>query len=112
MAYKVTLSNKSSIPIDREELESVKKGIETGARLIKVKSGIFNPAYIVSVEPDYKRLEGIRALDHLPDMFERIGKMKTIEELAEEKKLELEAPKVPQEKIDKLLKKYKPNFLK
>lgn len=84
MAYKIHLSNKSSIQIDREELETVTNAIQSGVKFFKIKSGIINPSYIVCIEPDYDRLNK-RGLDELPDMFKRIGTMKKISEMLPEK---------------------------
>ena len=114
MAYKICLSNKSELKIDREELETVTKGMEDGARLIKVKSGIFNPSFIVCIEPDYNRLEGLKALDKLPDMFDRIGHMASVEEIAERVRLnsaEEEKPLSKDEMKEKLTR-FKPDFIR
>lgn len=111
MAYKISLSNKAEIQIDRDELEIVTKGIEAGVRLIKVRSGMFNPSFIVSIEPDYSRLEGAKGLPkELPDMFNRIGSMKSFKEITEQLRLESNEPQVPREKIKEFL--VKPDFLK
>lgn len=110
MAYKISLSNKTDIQIDHDELESVKNGIETGARLIKVRSGMFNPSFIISIEPDHKRLEGMKYLPKkLPDLFNRVGKMTRFEDI----NIQIEGPKepvVPVEKIKEFLGE-KPEFL-
>lgn len=102
MAYKIYLSNKTNIQIDRDELETVTNAIQSGVKFFKVKSGIINPSYIVSIEPDYDRLNK-KGLDELPDMFNRIGKMKKISEMLPEK-----IEPADTKRIAEYLDKYKP----
>jgi hypothetical protein len=112
MAYIIKISGGTELKIDREEMKTVIEGVEAGSRLVKVKSGMFNPSFISAIEPDYKRLEGLDALDKLPDMFERIGNMASIEDIIAER---LEAPKEPEKdlgKIREMLDRNKPDFLK
>lgn len=53
---KIILSNKSEIKIDDDELPTVIEGIQRG-RPIKVRQGIFNPSFFVSIVPDRDRIE-------------------------------------------------------
>lgn len=47
----VQLSNKQEVKITSDELESISEGINTGS-MIKLRQGIVNPSFIVSVVPD------------------------------------------------------------
>jgi hypothetical protein len=55
-AFKIVLSNKSSIQIDEEELQKVIKGITSGQPVI-VRQGIFNPSFFISITEDNERIK-------------------------------------------------------
>lgn len=115
MAYKVCLSNKSEIKIDHDELPGIVEGIESGARLIKVRSGMFNPSFIVCIELDENRLEGLKFLPKkLPDMFQRIGGMTQIGDVISDR-IEIGDPKeiLPSpDEVREMIDRNKPEFLK
>ena len=73
--YKVTLSGKIEIPIDPDELSSVINAIGTGD-IVRVRGGIFNPAFFVSITEDESRppinhvYDGLLERPNLPDIFE------------------------------------------
>jgi len=51
--FKVILSTKHVIPIDKDEIEKVLAGIE-GGMVVSLRQGMFNPSYFVGIEPDYE----------------------------------------------------------
>lgn len=55
MIYKIILSTGDPIKVNKEELESVLAGINSG-NPVKVNQGIFNPSFFVSIqeERDYQ----------------------------------------------------------
>lgn len=61
MNYLIQLSNKTEIEIDREDLEKFYQNSASG-NLIKLKHGIVNPAFVVSIIPSgakgKKKIEG------------------------------------------------------
>ena len=58
-AYKVILSNKTEIKIDEDELRFVLEAINTKS-VCKVRSGIFNPSFLVAIVEDEERLDNFR----------------------------------------------------
>jgi|SRR3990167_9093527 len=54
--YQIILSTKQVIEIDQTEFEKVINNLEKG-RLVKVKQGIFNPSFVVSIIPVQRELE-------------------------------------------------------
>lgn len=55
-AYKVNLSKGNPMPCDADELPNIILAIKTGAPC-KIRSGIFNPSYYVSITEDNERIE-------------------------------------------------------
>ncbi len=78
--YLVKLTSGESIPIDADEVEKVLTAIQKMS-IVRVKRGIFNAKYFVSMVEDYNRVKGLnhgvqardrRAfsnLKSLPDIF-------------------------------------------
>lgn len=58
-AYKVNLSKGNGMPCDADELPNIVLAIKTGAPC-KIRSGIFNPSYYVSITEDQERIDEIR----------------------------------------------------
>ena len=54
--YIIHLSNKSEVQIDEDEVEIVVESIKTG-KIGRVRQGIFNPSFFVSLTMDDKRYE-------------------------------------------------------
>lgn len=52
--YIITLSNKATISIDEDEVPLVVEAIKSGS-FGRVRQGIFNPSYFVSLTPDVER---------------------------------------------------------
>ncbi len=77
--YIITLSNKSTIPVDEDEvplvIEAIKKG-QPG----KVRQGIFNPSFFVSLTLDNQRIK--QYLEEQP-AWNSISKPKPLEKLAD-----------------------------
>lgn len=75
--YKVRLSGKVEIPIDPDELQSVINAIGTGD-IVRVRRGIFNPAFFISVTEDESRppinhySDGLIERPNLPDIFSEV----------------------------------------
>lgn len=55
-AFKIVMSTGDSIPIDPEEVDAVYRGLEQGS-LIRVKQGIVNPSFLVSIVKDKERID-------------------------------------------------------
>lgn len=53
-AYKAVMSTGSDIPLDPDELEVVMRGAAQGA-LIRIKQGVINPSFLVSITEDKER---------------------------------------------------------
>jgi len=53
--YKVILSTKTEIKCDKDEIQRVIEGI-TGGSIIKLKQGLINPSFIVTVIEDTDRV--------------------------------------------------------
>lgn len=58
-AYKVNLSKGNAMPCDSDELPNIVLAIKTGAPC-KIRSGIFNPSYYVSITEDQERIDEVR----------------------------------------------------
>jgi hypothetical protein len=75
--YKITLSTKQEIEIDEEDFKKVESNLGSG-NLIRVKQGIFNPSFLVSITPITKeakeKLEGY--IDHKKGVFIETGRKK------------------------------------
>lgn len=114
MAYKIILSTKSEFQIDKDELQVVIDGMQSGSKFIKVKSGIFNPSYLASIEIDTKRIEGEKYLRELPDLFEKVSRIPTEEEFKKTLRLETADENSEEMRLRRadLVDKYKPDFLK
>lgn len=54
--YRIHLSNKSEIQIDEDEVEVVTQAIQTG-KIGRVRRGVFNPSFFVSLTLDDKRYQ-------------------------------------------------------
>jgi hypothetical protein len=59
MKYKIILSTKHTIPLDDDELSNVLEALKE-RKTVKVRQGIFNPSYVVSILPDTKRIDSYR----------------------------------------------------
>lgn len=57
-AYKLMLSNGVQIKADEDELDKVKEAIKTGS-WGKVRQGMFNPSFLISIVEDTDRLEAL-----------------------------------------------------
>lgn len=81
MKYLVQLSNKTKIPIDEDELQNVLAGIQAG-NPVKVRQGIFNPSFFVTIVEDEDRqpinhfTDGLVERPNLPDIFANLKKLK------------------------------------
>lgn len=53
--YIIQLSNKAEVQIDADELNVVIQGIKNGG-MIRVKQGLVNPSFIVTIVVDQKRI--------------------------------------------------------
>lgn len=54
-AYRVNLSKGDALPCDADELDKIVLAIKTGSPC-KIRSGIFNPSYYVSITEDRERI--------------------------------------------------------
>ena len=66
-AYKVELSNKTTIRIDVDEFEKVVQAIATGSSVMLRQGFIANPNHIVDVVPDRERITEIVESNRLND---------------------------------------------
>lgn len=85
--YIIQLSNKAEVQIDADELNIVIQGIKNGG-MIRVKQGLVNPSFIVTIVVDQKRIKDFledtkytdpetvqrrkRGLEPLNDIFEEV----------------------------------------
>jgi hypothetical protein len=53
-AFKAVMSRGDDIPLDPDELALIQNGATTG-RFIKVRQGIINPSYLISIVEDKER---------------------------------------------------------
>lgn len=65
-AYKVNLSKGDPIPVDAEELPDVLQAIKSGMPC-RVKRGVFNPSYYVSITEDRERVDEIEHHNAMAD---------------------------------------------
>ena len=61
-AYKVNLSKGESLPCDEDELANIILAIKSGSPC-KIRSGIFNPSYYVSITVDTDRISEINRIN-------------------------------------------------
>ena len=52
----VTLSGGVKLQVDADELPKLLEGIQSGG-VVKVRQGVFNPSYFISITEDSKRVE-------------------------------------------------------
>ena len=85
--YKVYMSSGKPLAIDEDEVDKIMRGISTG-QPVKVRQGIFNPSYFVSIGIDTERYQEWKdsiqhkiddgghevlmfpVLENLPDIFQ------------------------------------------
>jgi hypothetical protein len=74
MKYTITLTDRMVIPIDEDELPNVLQAVKEGS-VVKVRQGIFNAKYFVSITEDQERKpinhfkDGLVERPNLPDIF-------------------------------------------
>lgn len=54
--FLAVMSHGDNIPLDPEEVELVQQGAQQGA-IVRVKQGLINPSFLVSITEDKKRYE-------------------------------------------------------
>lgn len=81
-AYRVNLSKGDPLPCDTDELPQVILSIKTGSPC-RIRAGIFNPSYYVSVTEDRERLAEVErdntTIRQMNDQENQYGKGKTYE---------------------------------
>lgn len=94
-AYKVIMSRGPEIRIDQDELPKIMQSIETGMP-VKVRQGIFNPSFWVSVVTDEERvgaarreMENIRKLNALSGEQKEWNGIQSLKDIFGETKLRL-----------------------
>ncbi len=88
MTYLIELSNKTKIQIDPDELESVLQGIKSG-NPVRVRQGIFNPSFFVSIVEDTKRIKALIEHNNRNDFnikqgYEKPAKLKPLKDIFKE----------------------------
>lgn len=86
MAYKVVMSRGDDVQIDQDEIDNVVLAIQKGTP-VRVRRGIFNPSFYVSIVKDEKRVVDFmedtkyddrrraRGLEPLKDIFADLPKL-------------------------------------
>jgi hypothetical protein len=75
MKYLIKLSDKTEIQIDEDEVAKVKDALVTGSH-VRVRQGIFNPAFYTGIIEDTKRMKEHNA-GYPKDVF-KDGKLQTV----------------------------------
>jgi len=85
-AYKVNLSKGDAMPCDTDELPQIVLAVKTGSPC-KIRSGIFNPSYYVSITEDKDRIEEVEIqnsrIRKCNEQESRYGKAKNYENYKE-----------------------------
>lgn len=78
-AYKLMLSNGVQIKADEDELDKVKEAIKTGS-WGKVRQGMFNPSFLISIVEDTDRLEQLESANEKLENSKRLHPEKAFPE--------------------------------
>lgn len=87
-AFKAVMSKGDDIKLDPEEIEIVMAGAAQG-KLIRVKQGLINPSYLISIAEDKQRTEKWYEDTKYESQARRNEGMRPLQDVFKEKQLQL-----------------------